>query len=50
MGLAVWIGIGVPVISVDVLFERRPLHLILINAGFLFVVCVISGALHSLWR
>ena len=50
MGLSVWIGFGLPVISFEFLFERRNALLLFITSGYFFVASVISGALHSLWR
>ena len=50
MGLSVWIGFGLPIMSFEFLFERRNASLLFITSGYFLAVSVISGALQSLWR
>jgi len=50
MGVFVWTGFCVPAVTVISLFEKQRFLVWAITSGYLFALCVISGALQSLWR
>jgi hypothetical protein len=49
-GFWLWLGFIVTTQLATVVFEQRPFGLYLLNVGYQFVGCLISGAILAVWR
>ncbi len=49
-GVLIWIGFCCSTMAIQFLFEQRSKFLFLITSGYLLVICVISAALHAMWK
>jgi Protein of unknown function (DUF1761) len=50
VGVLMWLGFIVTTWSTEYAFEIRPLSLLGINVGFLFLACVMIGAIVGAWK
>lgn len=50
VGFWAWLGFGATIPFSGVLWEKKPLHLYLINSGCYLVILLLIGALLAVWR
>jgi len=50
LGFWLWFGVAMVFRLNDVLFEKRPFKLFLVNTGFDLVVLLVMGLIVTLWK
>lgn len=50
LGFFLWLGVAMVLRLNDVLFEKRPFKLFMINTGFDFCVLIVMGLILTLWK
>jgi hypothetical protein len=50
LGFWLWLGVAMAFRLNDVLFEKRPFKLFLVNTGFDLVVLIVMGLILTLWK
>jgi hypothetical protein len=50
VGFMAWLGFVATILAGSIYYERKPMELVLINAGYHLVSIVVMGAIFGLWH